>query len=76
MAYMHTCTTGVGKFYQTIKLGLFAIVFGFEDFTFFPFCLPFWFNSLVIIFHLCDSSTKFVGNIYYAVASCIKSIEI
>ena len=56
VTYMHTCTTWIWKLYKAIEFRFFAVIFGFEDFAFFPFCLPFRLDLFKIVFHVYVSS--------------------
>jgi hypothetical protein len=56
MSYVHTGTAWIWELYQTIEFRFVTVIFGFEDFGFFPFCLPLRLDLFKQVFHLYTSS--------------------
>ena len=56
MSYVHSCTAWIWKLYKAIEFRFITVVFGFEDFTFFPFRLPLRLDLFKQVFHFYASS--------------------
>ena len=56
MSYVHTGTAWIWELYQTIEFRFVTVIFGFEDFGLFPFCLPLRLDLFKQVFHLYTSS--------------------
>ena len=51
MSYMKALPRGIRKFNQTVKFRKSIVIFCRKGFIFIPYFLPFFFNSLIFVFH-------------------------
>ena len=60
MADVQACTRGIRELHKGIELGLFVVDLDVEGLFVLPHLLPLGFNSLVIVFHVCNQLQTFL----------------